>query len=60
MRNTQYTHKHTCIYIGTTITEIMKRSGARLQINQDFPDGVPRTIMATGYIYFIIIYIVYM
>lgn len=33
---------------GATIKDILARSGARIQINQDFPDGVPRQITISG------------
>lgn len=33
---------------GATIKELQSRSGAKIQINQDFPDGVARKIMITG------------
>ena len=33
---------------GSIINEIMKRSGCKIIINQDFPDGHPRKIVITG------------
>ena len=33
---------------GATIKDLQSRSGAKIQINQDFPDGVPRKINISG------------
>lgn len=33
---------------GATIRELQSRCGAKIQINQDFPDGVPRKIIISG------------
>jgi len=33
---------------GATIKELQSRSGAKIQIDQNFPDGVPRKITVTG------------
>jgi far upstream element-binding protein len=33
---------------GSTIKEIQGKCGAKIQINQDFPEGVPRKVMITG------------
>jgi hypothetical protein len=33
---------------GSIISEIMKRTGCKMSINQDFPDGVPRKVIYTG------------
>jgi far upstream element-binding protein len=33
---------------GATIRELQSRSGAKIQINQNFPDGVDREVMITG------------
>lgn len=33
---------------GATIKDLQSRSGAKIQINQDFPDGVPRKISISG------------
>ena len=33
---------------GTTIKDLQAKSGAKIQIDQDFPDGVPRKIRVSG------------